>query len=112
MPNIFNRFAKSIAVEPNSAYVVWTSKADAIKNGADYDAGQSILTTWCEWLDSNSERVYADTLRYLNKGAAKAITLPNADPAFWNRLSAIHAAVKPAKRRGKDMAADQGDGYD
>ena len=111
MASIFERFAKSVAAAPEEAYVVWTSKEAANRNSASYDAGQIVLNNWCEWLDANSERSAADTLRYLNRGAAKAITLPATDPAYWNRVSATHAypSQKTKKSWGLKKAYSDGD---
>ena len=111
MASIFERFAKSVIAAPEEAYVVWTSKEAADKNSASYDAGQIILTSWCEWLDANSERNAADTLRFLNRGAAKGITLPATDPNYWNRVSATHAypARQAKKSWGRGKAYSDGE---
>ena len=111
MASIFDRFTRSIVASPEETYVVWTSKEAAAKNSASYETGQIILTSWCEWLDANSERKAADTLRFLNRGAAKGITLPATDPIYWNRVSATHSyPPRQAKKSwGRGKASEQGE---
>ena len=69
-----------IKQNPQETVVVWTKPELAKANGDDYKSGQSILTTWLEFLRANHEHSVADHLEWLNAGNSKAITLPCADP--------------------------------